>query len=280
VDRYAVIGNPVAHSLSPLIHRAFAAATGQVMRYETRLAPREAFAGSAEAFFAEGGAGLNVTVPFKAAAAEWVQELEPAARAAGAVNTIVRRGTGYGGYNTDGVGLVRDLEGRCGVELHGARVLLLGAGGAARGALAPLLDAGPARLVVANRTSSSAAALVGRFQTHRNASVLDLRPMDAPGEGFDVIVNATSAGMTGDVTPALPSSAACGAICYDMVYVIGDDGLTAFNRWALGAGAVRAVDGLGMLVEQAALAFELWRGVAPATAPVLALLERHRRLNR
>lgn len=275
-DRYAVVGNPVAHSLSPRIHAAFAAATGQALTYETLVAPLDGFVETAERFFAGGGAGLNVTVPFKETAARWVHELDPAARSAGAVNTIASRSDGhYCGYNTDGAGLVRDLTGNYGMRLAGAGVLLLGAGGAARGVVRPLLAERPQRLVVANRTVERAAAVAEAVRREDpDAPVRGVGLVEAAG-GFDLVVNATSAGLgaaaaVADVDPAV----AVGALCYDMIYPGHAGQTTPFCRWAAGHGARGVADGLGMLVEQAALAFELWRGVAPETAPVLELLRR------
>jgi len=277
MDRYAVVGNPVAHSLSPRIHAAFARATGEALSYETLLAPPDGFRATVEAFFAAGGAGLNVTVPFKAEAAAWVTALSPAAARAGAVNTIVAQGSrpgsapaDYLGCNTDGAGLVRDLRVNCAETLAGARVLMLGAGGAARGAVGPLLDEQPAALTVANRTAGRAEALAHDFADHSPAGVLTACPIGRLRGPFDVIVNATSAGLSGESGIDPRGAIAGGALCYDMVYRL--DGPTAFCRWAAAHGARRSVDGLGMLVEQAALAFELWRGVAPATRPVLELL--------
>jgi shikimate dehydrogenase len=280
MERYAVIGNPVAHSLSPQIHAAFAAATGQALRYDTLLAPLNAFVETVEAFFDAGGAGLNVTLPFKEQAAGWVGALDPAAAAAGAVNTIVREGGGFRGFNTDGPGLVRDLTGNCGVNLRGARVLLLGAGGAARGVLRPLLGQAPERLVIVNRTADRALALASTAEPHGTA-ISGGGPEAAVGS-FDVVVNATSAGLRNDAVTVLDPAAVRGAFCYDMIYPAvahsaGDpaDGSipnTAFCRWAARHGAREVADGLGMLVEQAALAFQLWRGVLPASAPVLRLL--------
>lgn len=272
MDRYAVVGNPVGHSLSPRIHAAFAAATGEPVSYTTLLAPLDGFARCVDRFFAEGGAGLNVTVPFKPAAAAWVGWLDPAARSAGAVNTIARRDDVFCGFNTDGAGLLRDLQGNCGLTLSGTRILLLGAGGAARGVLGPLLQAGPASLVVANRTASRAMDLVAAFSGGANGAALQAAPLAELTGDFDVVINATSAGLNDTVVPVPPRIAA-GALCYDMVYST-PPGATAFCRWAAAHGAARTVDGLGMLVEQAALAFEIWRGVLPATGPVLQRLRR------
>jgi len=269
MDHYAVVGNPVAHSLSPSIHAAFAAATGQSLRYDRLLAPVDAFVATVEAFFAAGGAGLNVTVPFKEQAAQWVTELDPQARAAGAVNTIVRRGSGFRGYNTDGPGLVRDLTANWGVGLRGADVLLIGAGGAARGVARPLLAQRPRRLLVVNRTAARARQLAQSLAPEAADLEVAGGGLAAAAGAFDLVINATSAGLQQQV-PRLDPATVAGAFCYDMIYSAG--GHTAFCRWAAAGGARQVTDGLGMLVEQAALAFELWRGTAPATAPVLAQL--------
>lgn len=276
MDRYAVIGNPVAHSLSPVIHAAFAEATGQTLRYDTLLAPLDGFAATAAAFFADGGAGLNVTVPFKAEAARWVGELDPPAALAGAVNTIVRSGPDgrvYRGHNTDGPGLVRDIVGNLAEPLDGAAVLLLGAGGAGRGVAGPLLAAGCRRLVIANRTPRRAEDLAGALNRQpTGGGAVEVSTIEDLAGPFDIVINATSASLAGRFDLPLAASVVELAFCYDLMY--SRDGATAFCRWAEAGGARRAVDGLGMLVEQAALAFELWRGVLPATAPVLELLRR------
>jgi shikimate dehydrogenase len=275
-DRYVVVGNPVAHSLSPRIHAAFAEATGEDLSYQTLLAPRDGFAAAVEAFFAAGGAGVNVTVPFKEPAADWVTELDPAARAAGAVNTITRAGGGFRGYNTDGAGLIRDLTGHCRVMLAEARVLLLGAGGAARGVARPLLAENLRCLVIANRTAARAISLADTLQAEHPRAEVRGTALGRVTPGFDVIINATSAGLgpAGGVAPVDPAVAR-DAFCYDMIYSApSDDGTTAFCRWAAAHRARQVADGLGMLVEQAALAFQLWRGMLPATAPVLELLRR------
>lgn len=274
MDRYAVVGNPVAHSLSPIIHAAFAAQTGQALEYGRLLAPLDGFAAAVTAFFESGGRGLNVTVPFKAEAAAWVDVLDPAAEAAGAVNTIVAGDDGYRGCNTDGAGLVRDLSRRCGVHLEGTRVLLLGAGGAARGVVGPLLQAGVAELVIANRTASRAEELAARQPPGAPVAAHGLAGISG---AYDLVINATTVGMVEGDVPAFDGAVLRGAVCYDMVYVTGADALTGFCRWARDQGAARVVDGLGMLVEQAALAFELWRAILPDTASVLERLEQHRR---
>lgn len=277
-DRYAVVGNPVGHSLSPRIHAAFAAATGEDLVYEKLLAPVDGFADTVSRFFQSGGRGVNVTVPFKEEAFRWVDRLDRAARLAGAVNTIVTRPDGFHGHNTDGAGLVRDLAMGCGVGLAGARILLLGAGGAARGALHPLLEAAPESLTVANRTPARADDLAA--VARRSAGSVSVRSAglaDLAGR-FDVVINATSAGLTGQEQPAaVNAGAVAGAFCYDMIYAAGPDpAATPFCRWAAAHGARQVRDGLGMLVQQAALAFELWRGVVPPVSPVLELLRGRR----
>ncbi len=266
MDRYAVVGNPVAHSRSPEIHAAFAAQTGQRLSYEKLLAPLDNFAGTVDAFFAAGGAGLNVTVPFKEAAYGWVDERDEYAGAAGAVNTIVRRGAIFRGCNTDGLGLVADLERNLGVVLRNARILLLGAGGAVRGVLGPLLGCAPAAIDIANRTLDRAQAIVDRLEDPRVA----VRRLDALTGRYDLVVNGTAAGLDG-ASLAIDPARIARAFVYDMAY---GEAAQGFLSWAAGAGAVRAVDGLGMLVEQAAVAFHLWRGVRPDTGPVIAALRR------
>ncbi len=263
-DRYAVIGNPVAHSKSPWIHAEFARATRQDIEYGRIEAPREGFAAAVGAFRDAGGRGLNVTLPFKEQACGLCGETTARARAAGAVNTLRFDPPGIYGDNTDGAGLVRDLAANLGLVLAGRRVLLAGAGGAARGVVQPLLEAGVGRLVIANRTVARARSLAARFTGTRACGYEALR-----GESFDLVVNATSAGLE-DAMPPLPRGVfARGALAYDMVY----GRVTPFLRAARAAGAAVS-DGLGMLVEQAAESFFLWRGVRPDTAPVLAQLRR------
>jgi len=262
VERYAVIGNPVAHSKSPWIHAEFARATGQALRYEAIEAPLGGFAGAVAAFRAAGGKGLNVTLPFKEEAFALCDEVSERARVARAVNTLAFRERVLGD-NTDGVGLVRDLAVNLKADPRGKRVLLMGAGGAARGVAGGLLEAGAGELVIANRTPERAAALAARFPGVRGCGY------ETVGTRFDIVVNATSAGLQG-AAPPLPSGVlGPGVVAYEMVY--GRD--TPFLAAARAAGA-RACDGLGMLVEQAAESFFLWRGVRPATAPVLERLRR------
>lgn len=268
-DRYAVIGNPVAHSRSPEIHAAFASQTGQDIAYLRLLAPREGFADTVRAFRGEGGRGANVTVPFKEEAFRLADTLSPRAQSAGAVNTLRFGAEGILGDNTDGIGLVRDL-GRLGVAISGMRVLLLGAGGAARGAMQPMLEQGPAQLVIANRTESRARELVSRFAGTGNARLEYAAFAALAGRRFDLVINATSASLAGEAM-ALPEGAfADMALAYDMMYARSD---TPFLAAARAQGA-RVADGLGMLVEQAAESFFLWRGVRPETGPVLEALRR------
>jgi len=269
MDRYAVIGNPVAHSKSPEIHAAFARQTGQRMEYGRLLGSLDDFAGDVRAFVADGGRGLNVTVPFKQQAWALLGDRSARAEAAGAVNTIIVLDDGrLVGDNTDGVGLVRDLGANQGFRFAGKRILLLGAGGAAHAVLGALLAAGPASLTIANRTAQKALDLARSAQDDR----LDGCGLgDLVGSRFDLIVNATSTGLHGAV-PELPDGLlAAGGWTYDMVY---GDAPTTFCRWGEAQGAARALDGLGMLVEQAAESFRLWRGVRPDTAPVIAELRR------
>lgn len=268
-DRYAVIGNPIAHSKSPVIHAAFARQTGQDLTYERILGPVDGFEEAVRTFRAEGGRGLNVTLPFKIEAFGYATELSDRARAAGAVNTLKFDAVDAFGDNTDGAGLVRDLQQNLGLHLHARRVLLVGAGGAAQGVIAPLLAHGVADLVIANRTSAKAEELAQRFASHgpvRSSSFDALASMR-----FDLVINATAASIGGDCPPVPALAYETCALAYEMMY---GRGRTPFMEQALAAGAARIADGLGMLVEQAAEAFELWRGVRPETAPVLAALRR------
>lgn len=264
-DRYAVFGHPIAHSKSPAIHAAFARQTGQDLRYEAILAPLDGFAASVDAFVAGGGRGANVTVPFKEEAFRLAARLSARAERAGAVNTLSFVGGAILGDNTDGAGLVADLVRNLGCDLAGARILLLGAGGAARGVVGPLLDREPATLVIANRTAGRAKDLARLFD--RNVVGCGFEAVEGR---FDLIVNATAASLAGELPPLPPDAFAPGALAYDMMY--GCD--TPFLAFARERGAATA-DGLGMLVEQAAEAFFVWRGVRPDTAPVIAGLRTH-----
>ena len=269
-DQYAVIGNPVEHSLSPVIHAEFARATGQDISYGRLLAPLDAFRAAALEFRERGGKGLNVTLPFKQEAWRLAESHAPGALVAGAVNTLKFEDGRITGHNTDGTGLTRDLKSNLGCDLRGRRILLMGAGGAVYGVMEPLLRELPQRVVVANRTLEKAVELVGHFGKLQKfaAHGVTARPYGAlAGSRFDIVVNATSAGLA-DVMPPLPRDIfAPGALAYEMVY----GRPTLFMRFAAECGA-RAADGLGMLVEQAAESFFIWRGVRPATAPVIKLL--------
>ena len=268
-DRYAVIGNPVGHSKSPRIHAEFARQTGEYIEYGAIEAPRDGFGDAFERFRAGGGCGLNVTVPFKLDAYALASELTPRARGAGAVNTLKFAAGAVLGDNTDGAGLVADITLRLGRRLSGARILLMGAGGAARGVVLPLLAERPAVLVIVNRTASKAHALIERFALDgpvRGGSYDDVR-----NESYDVVVNATSASLTGDVPPMAPQVFAPGALAYDLVYA---DRPTRFLDEAHALGASTLSDGLGMLIAQAAESFFLWRGVRPDPRPVIELLRR------
>lgn len=277
-DRYCVFGNPVAHSRSPAIHARFAAECGQDLSYEAILAPVDGFAASVAQFVAAGGKGANVTVPFKEEAFRLSTRLSARAGRAGAVNTLAFADGEIFGDNTDGAGLVRDIEANLGVPLAGQRLLLLGAGGAVRGALAPLLACRPASLFIANRSADKALALAGEFADLARTMEAKAGPgvdagnfAETAGRSFDVVINATSASLAGASLPLPPGIFAAGSLAYDMMY---GKGATPFMTLAGEQGAARLADGLGMLVEQAAEAFFVWRGVRPATAPVLAELRR------
>jgi shikimate dehydrogenase len=269
-DRYAVMGNPIAHSKSPRIHALFAAQTGQDLIYEAiRVEPGD-FAAAVDRFRAAGGRGLNITVPFKPEAWDYADRRSARADRAGAVNTLVLDGPEVYGDNTDGPGLVRDLTVNQGYRLAGRRILLIGAGGATRGVLAPLLAERPAEVVIANRTAERARVLVEHFTDVAFGCNLRGGGLDElQHQRFDLVINATAAGLSGEV-PALPDDLlADGAWCYDLLY---GDRPTPFLLWAAGRGAARCLDGLGMLVEQAAESFLIWRGVRPETGPVIAAL--------
>lgn len=264
-DQYAVFGNPVQHSKSPFIHALFAEQTAQSIVYQKHLAPIDGFADAVRAFIAAGGKGANVTLPFKLEAYALATTLSERAAIAGAVNTLSFRGEEIVGDNTDGAGLVRDIVLNAGVPIAGARVLLMGAGGAARGALLPLLAERPARLVIANRTLSKAQELVQlAMAVNREQSALSSSTWDQLNEEFDLIINATSASLSSEVPPIPVSVFAKSCLAYDMMY--GNE-LTSFMRFAQQQGA-RVRDGMGMLIEQAAEAFFVWRNVRPDTRAV------------
>ena len=269
-DRYAVFGNPIAHSKSPEIHAQFARETAQDLTYEAILAPLDGFAGSLNGFRAAGGKGANITVPFKEQAYGLCDRLTPRAELAGAVNTVLFQDGAIVGDNTDGAGLVRDLMHNHQFALAHKRILLLGAGGAARGVIGPILEQAPAGLTIANRTASRAQVLATHFSQRGLSPVAscDLDALDAP---FDLVINATAASLGGERPPVSSRIFQPASLAYDMMY---GSSPTPFLRWAQQQGAATA-DGLGMLVEQAAEAFYFWRGVRPLTAPVIARLRGH-----
>ena len=271
-DRYAVLGHPISHSRSPWIHARFAAQTKQAMSYEAIDVEPAQFAPVVREFFAGGGRGLNITLPHKVAAVALAKQQSEAARAAGAVNTLWPDATGQlCADNTDGVGLARDLGVNLGIELSGRRLLLLGAGGAARGIMTALLNPAPAELIIANRTRSRAEELAAKFSGTVPVRAVALGELSAPA--FDLIINATSASLAGEALALSPQLLSRDSVCYDLAY---QDGGTMFTLWARAHGVRHVYGGIGMLIEQAAEAFRLWRGVRPDTAPLLAELSRYR----
>ena len=271
IDKYAVIGNPIEHSKSPIIHGMFAQQTEDAMSYDTVLSPIDEFAESVAEFRKQGGKGLNVTVPFKEQAWELADNLSDYAQVAGAVNTLVFKDDGsLYGANTDGIGLVRDLRANYNIELQGKRILLLGAGGAAKGVVQPLLEQKIKRLIIANRTEERAETLAADFTNIatdlgceiQGGSYNDLREQGQ----FDLIINATAASLQG-IMPPMPASCLYEqSVCYDMMYA---NRPTAFEYWCEDNGAALVANGLGMLIEQAAESYSIWRGRQPETKPVL-----------
>ncbi len=268
-DLYAVFGNPINHSKSPAIHRQFAEQTGQDMHYTKQLVNEGEFEQTVQNFFAQGGKGLNITVPFKLNAFDFAQKRTPRAERAGAVNTLARLSDGtILGDNTDGIGMIHDMH-NLGWEIQGKRVLILGAGGAVRGILQPLLEESPARVTIANRTLSKAETLAKSF--------LDLGDIQAKsfdqlvGDSFDIVINGTSASLQGELPPLPDNLLAASACCYDMMYGAEP---TIFLQWAKNHGATQIADGLGMLIGQAAEAFYLWRQIRPEVVPVITALRR------
>ncbi|MBS1140842.1 MAG: shikimate dehydrogenase [Proteobacteria bacterium] len=264
-DLYCVFGNPIAHSRSPAIHAAFAALTAQDLVYEARLAPVDGFPQAVSEFVAAGGKGANVTVPFKEEAYRLATRLSDRAARAGAVNTLAFNGSEIFGDNTDGAGLVRDITQNLDFPLAGKRILLLGAGGASRGVIAPLLAEKPASLFIANRSADKAVALAQAFADVALLGAGNFAEID--GKCFDLVINATSASLSGESLPLPAGIFAPGSLAYDMMYGKGE---TPFLTLARVQGAATRADGLGMLVEQAAEAFFVWRGVRPTTEEVLA----------
>lgn len=267
MDRYAVFGNPINHSKSPMIHTLFAQQTAQDLSYQAIEAPINGFTTAMNEFFSQGGKGCNVTVPFKEQAFAFAQRLTPRAELAGAVNTLFINENGdVIGDNTDGFGLVHDLLQY--MSLANKRILLLGAGGAARGVIGPLLAQGIQQLVIANRTEAKAQQLALLFTDKGDITACGFAKLTGH---FDIIINSTSASLTGDVPPISASLISADTICYDMMYKAD---ATAFNLWAIEQGAGTVIDGLGMLVGQAAESFKVWRGITPAMSPVLAALRK------
>ena len=270
-DRYAVIGNPIEQSKSPLIHMAFAQVTGQDIDYTKVLGPMGEFANTVDAFRAAGGKGMNVTAPFKLDAFAYATDLAPSAQVAGAVNAMKFEGDRVYAENFDGVGLVRDVVHNLGCPLKGKRMLVLGAGGATRGALLPMLAEQPAELVIVNRTVAKAAELAALGRAHQSGQVpvQGLGYDQLQGKQFDVVFNATSASLTAELPPLPVSAFAPGALAYELAY---GKGLTPFLKLAQQAGVTQLADGVGMLAEQAAEAFLWWRGVRPDTQGVIRQL--------
>ncbi|MBN7769908.1 shikimate dehydrogenase [Marinobacter daepoensis] len=266
-DLYAVVGNPISHSKSPRIHSLFAQQTGEAVEYTAIQAPLDDFAGTVRHFFERGGKGLNVTVPFKEQAWTLAGHRTHRAELAGAANTLyLDQENRLVADNTDGVGIVRDLRDNHGVSLSGARLLILGAGGAVRGVLGPLLDEQPGGLVIANRTVTRAEALARLFARENRAIPLSACGFEQVAGPFDVVINGTSASLKGDLPPVPADVIGANTVVYDMMYSLQT---TTFNQWALDHGARRVFDGLGMLVEQAAESFCVWRGVHPETSTVI-----------
>lgn len=266
-DRYAVIGNPIAHSKSPMIHETFAKNTGQSLEYIKVLAPLEGFVATVQSMIASGFKGANVTVPFKLEAFQLANQLTERAHDAGAVNTLIFNEAGITGDNTDGAGIVRDIQENLRIPIAGKRVLLIGAGGAAEGVLHPILACSPALLVITNRTLDKALTMVKKVEDqgeYRFVSVNAYAFDDLQGQEFDIVVNATSTGLTDTLLPLPAGIFAKDALAYDMMY--GRE--TPFMKFAAEHGA-QVSDGLGMLVEQAAEAFYVWRGIRPETSAVM-----------
>jgi shikimate dehydrogenase len=268
IDRYAVMGYPVAHSRSPVIHRLFAAQTGENLQYELLEVAPDKLESAIKQFARTGGKGLNITLPHKSEVTRFVDDMSERASTAGAVNTLVFKDKEIYGDNTDGVGLLRDLQSNLEIELEGANILILGAGGSTRGIISPLLDAKPESIVIANRTMDKATTLAQIFSTQGPVTAVSFKNVRTPPE-FDLIINATSAGVKGETPPYPANAIGENTVCYDLSYSMK---ATPFSSWAAEHGATRSVMGWGMLVEQAAESFEIWRGVRPDTAAVLQQL--------
>ncbi len=272
IDRYAVFGHPIGHSKSPRIHRLFAEQTQQQLIYDTQDVPAEAFDKAVYNFFQQGGKGLNCTVPLKELAWQRADALSKRAQFSKAVNTLVLQVDGsILGDNTDGIGLVADLTRNHAIPLLNRRILILGAGGASRGIIEPLMEKSPAHIVIANRTVEKAITLSKEFA--QLGEITGCSYQAIKGQQFDLIINATSASLTGQLPPLADSLLAKKAVCYDLAY---GEQPTAFVNWGLAQGAEKSLDGLGMLVEQAAEAFYIWRAIRPETADIIAQLNSER----
>ncbi len=269
IDRYGVMGYPVTHSRSPVIHRLFALQTGQQMQYELLQVTPEKLETAVRQFQRTGGKGLNITVPHKRAVLDLVDQVSERAATAGAVNTLAFRGSEIFGDNTDGIGLLRDLNINLGVPLQGTNILILGAGGATRGIVGPLLEMQPRALRIANRTLDKAQIIAEHFERYGPVSAcgFNMVPVSDP---YDLVINATSAGLSGEAPPYPEAAISDKTFCYDLSYGLSP---TPFSIWARDQGAAKSVMGWGMLVEQAAESFEIWRGVRPDTAPVLKQMQ-------
>lgn len=273
IDTYAVFGHPINHSKSPRIHRLFAEQTSQKLCYDAQDVPAEAFRTNADAFFSRGGKGLNCTVPLKELAWQYCEDMSERARLSKAVNTLAKQADGrIFGDNTDGIGLVKDLTINHKIELSERRILILGAGGATRGILPPILEYHPEHITIANRTLTKAETLVAEFGRLGKLMASDYSGLK--GQAFDLIINATSASLSNQLPPLPDSLLVENGCCYDLAY---GDQPTAFVLWGIARNARKSLDGLGMLVEQAAEAFYLWRGIRPDTLPVINLLNSERK---
>ncbi|MDX1403004.1 MAG: shikimate dehydrogenase [Woeseiaceae bacterium] len=268
IDRYAVMGYPVSHSRSPVIHRLFAVQTGQNLHYELLEVEPKKLESAIKQFARTGGKGLNITLPHKSEVTRFVDDMSDRASTAGAINTLMFRDDEIYGDNTDGIGLIRDLTDNLEIELEGANILILGAGGSTRGILSPLLDEKPESIVIANRTMEKAKALAEIYSSQGPVSAISFKNIRTPPE-FDLVINATSAGVKGETPPYPESAISDKTVCYDLSYSMKS---TPFSSWAKEKGAARSYMGWGMLVEQAAESFYLWRDVRPDTAAVLKQL--------
>ncbi|WP_416306813.1 shikimate dehydrogenase [Neptunicella sp. SCSIO 80796] len=266
MDQYAVFGNPIAQSKSPVIHQHFAEQTGQQLEYGAQLAEISDFKSKVAAFIQSGGKGCNITAPFKELAFELSQSVSEEARIAGAVNTLIFKGDYIVGDNTDGRGLIADLKFH-NVPMQGKRILLMGAGGAARGVLLPLLAENPQKLIIVNRTVEKAQQLAELIDSP--VKICGVGYADLADKPFDLIINASSASLSDQLPPLKANLLNKDTICYDMVYRAAN---TPFNQWAIDNGVETTIDGLGMLIEQAAVSFEIWRGIRPKTSALRQLL--------